>query len=380
MMFTPVLRRYFWVLMSGVMLAFCGNLEAINPPYGTGVLTITNQKTPRLYVLGSKPLVLDSQMVFKYDYTQTGFNGAIDPVTSSLTDRTTWVGGTIYVTIDPVKNGNVLDRLSCTPAQVAITTAYDVVNRQLTITAPNTVTYADIQSTLRTLSLSVLGQCTDTRNVRIWVEWVGYKFVNSRNGRLYSFVETVQDGTGTFTWLAAYNDVVATNRFQRNFGMLPYFASQGNASERAAIKALGVTDGWLGGRSIPASSVTDGQVNVLFNYASSDLSLDPAPGSVRWAWVAGPDVGVQLSLGGTAFNGRYIDWASGEPNLGGTGPRAFRTWSNGDGDGYRWADDPYNSGVTLQRYYIEYGGLSTDENVITVRVLGGNSFLFSSPY
>ncbi len=356
----------------------CGSAFALNPPYGTGVLSITNQTVPRECSLGSNGIVLDPTLTVRYDYTNTGLYIGV-----TLPDRSTWQGGAVYVTLDPVQNGNVTDRLSCQLANPAMTSSYNMLTRVLTITANNTITYADIQTTLRTVALRVTGQCVATRTVRIWFETTGFKFCNSRNGRVYSFVEVLRNGgSGAFTWVDAHNDFSYSGGMPRNFGMVPYYASVGSALEEARIKSMGYSDGWIGARSVPASVVASNQVAANFDYSSSAVA---APYTGPWAWVAGPDKGLVFWTGsfgsGSSVAGRFHSWqTASEPNgnSGGNTPAAAGLWSGGN-DGFDWGDWVYNAGP-LQRYFIEYGGMPDDQNVITVRVSGGNAFLWGSPY
>ncbi len=333
-------------------------------PYGTGVLTITNQTMPRLYTLGSNGITLDSSVNFSFNASVQ--SSWVRYATDSV-QKTAWPGGALYVTIDRLTNDCAYDRLTCTLANPVMTSSYNITKRILTITANSTVTYTDIQSTLRTLKFSSKGQNSGIRNIRIWVEQqssggapaYSYRFVNSnrfgRTPRVYCVVAQTRPDLGNIdamNWTQALADA---NAQPTRYGLDPYFASIGNAEEEAACQEIENGANLLGGKALVAAAYTG-----------------------AWVWADGPDQNKQFSTGSTVYTADGLNfeyWFPGasEPNGGLTGALAKET-----GTGRRWNDNSLTA--AYEGYWMAYGGQATDTNVITVIVVAPNTLQLSLPY
>jgi len=333
-------------------------------PFGAGVLNITNQSIPRIYYPGTPSLILDSQMVFEFDYDLLG------PYShpQATIDQSTWRGGAIYVTMDQAAD---TDFLACIPANVLITSVYSVPSRMLTITVPVGVTYGEIQSTLRTLFFTARNLYSFDRVIRIWVESAGYKFVLSRGGRVYGNVEARVNypaSSGVMTWDQAYSDLRAQ---AKRYGLAPYFASITTDAEKvaaqSAIAAAG-QDSWVGGRTIAPGSVPIYPTDPAINYLTTAIPLG-SYSSAPWYWIDGPDRGVNFWNGaanGSAPSPLPNFWRALEPNGGFTGGAALYV------SGTALNDNTVTA--TYQNYLAEYGGMPSDENFVTVKVIAPNTF------
>lgn len=340
---------------------------------GVGTLTITNQT--RICVADSDGILLDPGLQIGFDS-----NATVSYVRSwdNLSNRNLWRGGNIYVTMDAVPNGNTFDTLTCIPSGL-ITTSYDATKRTLTLAAgafnTTTVTYDDIQATLRTLKLQIKGQCVVTRNIRIFVETPGFRFVNSRGGRIYAVAATRIDGDEDATWYEALADTALN---PARYGLKQYFASMTSAAENVYLLGLFPTElggqNWIGARAVnPTANAT-----ALANRSPLDATVTGVT-TQHWMWADGPDYGTVFWYGGPntstghAVNGAYNYWNTGEPN----GDIAGETNNNGAS----WNDQQIgNAAIQDGGWLVEYGGLPNDANVIRVQVIGSNSLLMANPF
>ncbi len=331
-------------------------------PYGAGVLTITNQTTPRAYVMGADALPLDAGLQFYFDSTlKTSW---VRYATDS-NQKTAWQGGAIYCVIDKLPINSPYDLLEVTPSNVAMVVSFNATKRSLIITANSAVSYDDIQSTLRTLRFSSKGQNYSTRVIRIWVEQIktdgalgsySYKYVPTDNpninGRMYAVVNKTRPDAGnvdSMNWQQASADAKIQDP---RFGITPYFATIISKEEENAIEFIENGNNFIGG------------------------SLVSISGTSYWVWGSGPEVNKRFwqgATGGTLFTGdglTYAGWRGGEPNGGSTGIIAK------EGLGNTWNDN--TNTATYGGYLIKYGGMPTDANYITVYMLNSNSLIYGS--
>ncbi len=358
-------------LLLSLVVLWPGTLSAI------GILTISNNAVNQQLSIGEAGIVLDANMIFTNDATASPgyyYNGLNN--TFAVGDAT-WLGGTIYVTIDQAPANNTLDLLTCTSADPATITVtpYNVTTRTLAIAAVTGTTFPNLQATLRTLTYRIPGgQQGGLRHIRIWVETAGYKFSNSRGGRLY----LAYNYGSSILW-----PTVRIPRIRR-YGLTSYFASIMNATEDADTTSMvTLVDNalWFGGRTSNANSST------------SD-----------WAWIDGPDRGTvfwpantgNVGSGGitNANSPVYANWHTGYPgtnaaNLGYVERYRFSgslsDWALGD------------SSTTRQCVLLEFGGVGTpitngysanagtptidaDGNVFHIMVIQPNPFIMSMPY
>ncbi len=256
-------------------------------------------------------------------------------------------------------NDNFRDRLSCSPVGANITTTYEIYLKKITITASAAATISDIQSTLRTLRFSTSGMLAGDRKVRIWVIPKNYFFVDSRNGRVYLMAGSYRPApsggllTGVVPWLTPATYVANE---PTTWGLKVYSASIVSQREQDVMNLVqNITgyDSWVGGKYLAAD---DG-----------------------WIWADGPDVGIKfflkdtVSRPGSGVNGSvYQNFNPGEPNgdyVGG-GLHILRFADN------RWND--VNSSISS--WIWEMGGLPTDANIITVKVLVNNPINQAFPF
>lgn len=203
------------------------------------------------------------------------------------------------------------------------TTAYDSLAFTATVNDANAALAG-----LNYVSSSGFGSAS----VSIVVSYAGtgsdlYAF-NATNEHFYKYVST----TATFTNAKA---AAAATTFN---GMTGYLATSTSASENSFITSrVGSGQAWLGGQHAIGVSGTN-----------------------QWKWVTGPENGTrffdQTGNGvGTAYNGAYNNWNSGEPN----GPTAYLDENSlqiiAGGTG-QWNDLVDGSAQQIG-YVIEYGGM-----------------------
>ncbi|GAB4195816.1 MAG: hypothetical protein OHK0022_12840 [Roseiflexaceae bacterium] len=183
----------------------------------------------------------------------------------------------------------------------------------------------DLQAALRLVTFSTNSGDDSPRTVRFSL---GSALSNPLTGHFYEYVPVTN-----ISWSAAR--LAASTRSL--FGLTGYLATIDSAAENSFISTRLQATGWLGGSDDPAMG---------------------APGEGRWSWVTGPEAGLLFwsSTGGTA-NGRFVNWASGEPNNFLGQEHYLELLADGT-----WNDRP-NTSPSISGYIVEYGGLPIDPDI-----------------
>jgi hypothetical protein len=155
-------------------------------------------------------------------------------------------------------------------------------------------------------------------------------------GNYYRFVST------TATWPAAKSAAEAL-RLWGSTGPAGYVTSVTSAAEFTFVKEKSgfSTEIWLGGTRYDAPGYTSGT-------------------GANWRWTGGAELNQvfwQGTNGGTAQNGFYTAWCSGEPNNFGTGEGVLQTTTAGC-----WNDLPATSSLA---YFVEFDGAGQASNAST---------------
>ncbi len=288
------------------------------PCLALGHLTIYNQTATRSCTIDSDDGVL------------------IDPLIDIGNGSTAWPGGDIHVIIDPVANGNIFDRLTCTLASTTMSSAYSIADHTLVITANSTITTANIRDTLRTIRFKTSGMNGGLRTIRIVVRETGYYFLK-QTGHIYYYQNSV---TGTY------------------------------AAQKAAADALV----YYGMHGYNATATTTAEFTLLNSFAPSTAVWIWAPG-IRtdpdtWNWDDGPEAGQRIVVGATTLvQGSTTLWQSSQPQY--TTEHNLLYGFGGLGD--------WDAGELLFTAY-EFGGMPTDANTIHVRVVSQNALLIGIPF
>lgn len=230
------------------------------------------------------------------------------------------------------------DRLSFT-SQHGITGAYDNTTGILNLSGSATPTqYQDVLRTVRYESVTTGNPPAGTRTIQFSL---GASIFFEPNGHFYEFVSAPG-----IDWADARNAAAARSYF----GLQGYLVTVTSAAENSFVAGKLSGQGWMG---------------------ASDAILEG-----QWRWVTGPEGLEELGLGryffqqtpfgtgGSAVNGNYHNWASGEPNdAGGEDHAHFLT--NGQWNDYRFDNN------AISGYVVEYGGMPSDPtiNIVATRDL-----------
>ncbi|TWI80566.1 putative secreted protein (Por secretion system target) [Lacibacter cauensis] len=178
----------------------------------------------------------------------------------------------------------------------------------------------------------------------------GNRFYNPLTGHFYEYVNASID------WPDAKNAAAARSFFGRQ----GYLATITSPAENNFIWKIMNSDAWFG------ASDDYMQINEA---VGSVLYADQSAAEANYYWITGPEKGQQFSINNTpnvtSFNGRYQNWAPGEPNNCCGGEHYAQIYSSGSG---QWNDLFPNS----LSYIVEYGdmpGDNTSNNVVFTKEL-----------
>jgi len=275
---------------------------------------------------------------------------------------TAWQGGRIVVKIDAgPDNAQIVDLLTCTLASDVMTSSYDTATKALTITANNTITFAQLQSTLRSIKLTLRGAQSYNRVVRIFV---------LENTNQASYVPLL------------YNNHIyvidRTNRTNANsqifaeglthYGLKGYLATITSEQERVAFS-----------NSLVYLSNGD---NVWYHIGATYTTTAPA----GFYWTSGPESGTNTNIEPiytpSGVNGK---WEANPPSPLANGSKLsldddLNTGANGAKNYQFDANTASDSGGAL----IEFGGYTSganrDRNIVNIAVVIHNSLRFGNPY
>lgn len=203
---------------------------------------------------------------------------------------------------------------------------------------------ADVGSALNSLRYAADANFNGTDNLSVeisddnGVTWQIYtvdqtgKFYNPDNGHYYEFVSAPG-----ITWTAAKTAAEARTLY----GLSGYLVTVTSAEENAFIYPKLGGNGWMGASDAAAEGI--------------------------WKWETGPEAGTQFwtgdinagtsstSLYGSAYNGAYANWASGEPNNS-DASRSGEDVAHFYSASGLWNDFAANNTASIAGYIVEYGG------------------------
>lgn len=191
-----------------------------------------------------------------------------------------------------------------------------------------TGTVANINAALSTLTYTRGSTGTDTLEVSL-VEAGEVFFAD--NGHLYKFV------SGSYTWSQAKTAAEG----QELYGSTGYLATITSLEENEFVYNRISGDGWLG---------------------ANDISVEDT-----WIWATGPEAGTAFysgrgNAGGSAIDGAFHGWASGEPNDYGSGEDCGYMYASQDGE---WNDFPCSA---TQGYVVEFGAPGDLPTVVATNI------------
>ncbi|WP_249755752.1 Ig-like domain-containing protein [Microvenator marinus] len=220
------------------------------------------------------------------------------------------------------------DRLSFT-SQHGITGAYDNTTGILTLSGTATPTqYQDVLRTVRYESVTTGNPPPGARTIQYSL---GASIFFEPNGHFYEFVSAPG-----IDWADARNAAAARSYF----GLQGYLVTVTSAAENSFVSGKLSGQGWMGASDQASESI--------------------------WRWVTGPEglessgqgrhFFTQVGNGGSAVNGEYHNWASGEPNDAG-GEDHAHFLINGQWNDYRFDNN------AIAGYVVEYGGMPSDPSL-----------------
>ncbi|OWK47361.1 beta strand repeat-containing protein [Fimbriiglobus ruber] len=206
------------------------------------------------------------------------------------------------------------------PAPVGnITGSYSSATGILTLTGSDTA--ANYQAALQSVTLQVTAAGAGPRSISFSIAPGQY---DAANGHFYQFVSAPSINWGAAEAAASDSSI---------FGLQGYLATPRNAAEDTfAFSKVGANQAWLG---------------------MSDSFLED-----YWQRATGPDAGFYFFQGnsgggGTAQNGAYTNWNTGEPNNSGGNEDYSEFLASG-----LWND--YNQTTAVAGYIVEFGGSPND--------------------
>ncbi|NRP10607.1 Lectin C-type domain protein [Marinobacterium sp. xm-g-48] len=180
-------------------------------------------------------------------------------------------------------------------------------------------TQAQINAALKTLQTKITSG-NEKVDISIDVQPGGMVY-NPENDHFYEYV-----ASSGITW----DNAKAAAEGRTFEGMTGYLATPTSANENAFIASKVSAQAWIGASDVASEGV--------------------------WKWMTGPEAGTQFwqgASGGSAVNGEYANWASGEPNDSGGEDHAHYLSSG------MWNDFRFNNS-SIQGYMVEYGGMPND--------------------
>ena len=289
--------------------------SSIFVPPATPTLTFT----PKTSVSSSTFTVLDSAATITADATTP-----VEAIRVALSGTGTGVLGVVV-------NGSLdSDNIKSTIGKIDF--AYDATTKVLSLidNTGNTAVGSDFQAVLRSVAYGG-GANGDIQGVSINL---GRPIYSSDNGHYYEFVQ--YDNAASKTWTNALNDAD-----KKTFlGLKGYLATVTSGNENKFMNDRIKESGWIGGSSLG----TVGANRV-------------------WKWVTGPETNTTFWNGnesGAAVGGKYVNWASNEPNNS-LGPNTDFALNNEPYahfyDNGTW-NDFANSNSALKGYWVEYSTAS----------------------
>lgn len=259
-------------------------------------------------------------------------NGLIDGFTVSISDGYT--------------AGDLLDYNGSLPSGIS-TSGFNSTTGVLVFTGA--MLAADWQEFLRTVTFqSTSSVCFPERRKISFT--AGNRFYNPLTGHFYEYVNASVD------WPEARSAAAARSFFGRQ-GYLATITSQ---AENNFIWKIMNSDAWFGASD---------EYTLINEAVGYELYADQSAAEANYFWITGPEKGQQFSINNTpdvtSFNGRYQNWAPGEPNNCCSGEHYAQIYSSGSG---QW-NDLFPSSLS---YIVEYGdmpGDNTSNNVLFTKEL-----------
>jgi hypothetical protein len=310
----------------------------VTTPGGTdsyGTYTYTSPATAgQMNITGSSSLnntTANTATVVSPELTVTS-NGVIDGFTVSISDGYT--------------SGDVLAYNGSLPSGIA-TTGFNSTTGVIVFTG--SMLAADWQEFLRRVTFqSTSSVCFPERRKVSFT--AGNRFYNPLTGHFYEYVNASID----------WPDAKAEAASRSFFGRQGYLATITSQAENNFIWKIMNSDAWF---------CASDEFNQINEAVGSVLYADQSEAESKYYWITGPEKGQQFSVNNTpnvaSFNGRYQNWASGEPNNCCGGEHYAQIYSSGSG---QW-NDLFPSNLS---YIVEYGdmpGDNTSNNVVFTKEL-----------
>ena len=229
-------------------------------------------------------------------------------------------------------NSQAGDTLSYTPVS-GISGAYDASTSTLTFTSASSMSAANFQTVLRSVTFNNTLDHPDTAD-RTFVVSTGSvpSYFTDANGYVHYYQYVSVPGIHFDDAKAA----AATMTFNGHTG---YLLTLTSAAEAAFVNTQIQASAWTGGTD-------DYQlINALLGTSYTQQSQTDG----RWTWLTGPEAGLQFSNGAVPVGSNYANWTWGEPN-GGITENVLHLYGNGN-----WNDTRRSDG-DIQGYVVEFGG------------------------
>jgi len=233
-------------------------------------------------------------------------------------------------------NGDVLAYTGVLPS--GVTAGYNATTGVLIFTG--SAMPAAFRELLRTVTFNTTSSSTLQRTITFKIDTA---IAYSGNGHFYRFIP------GGFNWLGAKSFAAG----QSFYGLNGYLATITSQAENDFIQQKLSADGWIG------ASDEFSAINTAT--APTNTYTDQAAAEGKWYWVTGPvgEIGTNFSNSNNnpiLVTGKFMNWATPEPNNAGTGEHYGAILSTGATPG-KWND--LNSTTTLG-FVVEYGGMAND--------------------
>ena len=222
------------------------------------------------------------------------------------------------VSISPIVSGDIL---SVSNLPDGLSSSWDNSTKILSISG--TESASDYQTALRNVKFETSSAAEDTRTIDfILGDGVGLSIDGEQH-----FYE-VMNASGSISWTNARSAALA-----RRYGAAQgYLATITSSTENNYLAEKVTANTWIG--------------------ANDSKEED------TWKWIDGPEADEIFWIGdagGSAVNGRYENWYTGEPNDVGSGEDYAHMYGSNSGYAGVW-NDLDNTNPSVQYYIVEYGG------------------------